>query len=463
MSGIFQGLELAKRALLSQQYALSTTGHNIANANTPGYSRQRVHLTATNPLSNTLGQFGTGVKVATVRHVRDVFLMNQFRQGSESSGRWDELQRALSEVENIFLEPSETGFNEVLNEFFGAWHTLSQNPESSAGRSAVREQAELVANAFHQMAQGLDDLQRSLDIEVQGRVQKINQIAADLAGLNQKIARQELDGNLANDLRDRRDFLVDELSQYVNVNVLEESNGLTRVFIGSMELVEKSSYTALEVRHDTVNDLRISKLVWKGSSTELKFEGGELAGLVEARDRVIPEYRQQLDALVSAFVTEANALHTSGAALDGTTGHHFFDPLGLTADSIRLSSEVSNDLNMIAASQSGGPGDNANAIAIANLQNALTMNNGTSTFNEFFASLVGSVGVRTAEATDAKTNAELVLQQIEFSRQSVQGVSLDEEMANMIKAQHAYDAAARVVNAMDRALDTLINEMGVGF
>ncbi|GAB4317044.1 MAG: flagellar hook-associated protein FlgK [Candidatus Zixiibacteriota bacterium] len=463
MSGIFQGLELGKRALLSQQYALSTIGHNIANANTPGYSRQRVHLTATNPLSNTIGQFGTGVQVATVRHVRDVFLTNQYRQGSESSGRWDELQRALSEIENIFLEPSETGFNEVLNEFFGAWHTLSQNPESSAGRAAVREQATLVANAFQQIARGLDDLQRSLDLEVQGRVGKINQIAADLAGLNQEVARQELGGNLANDLRDRRDLLVDELSRYVNASVLEEPNGVTRVFIGSMELVEKSYYTPLEIQYDTVNDLRISKLVWKGTSNELKFEGGELAGLVEARDKLVPEYRAKLDQLVASFVTEINTLHINGAALDGTTGHAFFDPLGLTADTIRLSSDISNDLNMIAASQSGGPGDNANAIAIANLQNSLTMNNGTSTFNEFFAGLVGSIGVRSSEATDAKTNAELVLQQIEFSRQSVQGVSLDEEMANLIRAQHAYDAAARVVNAMDQALETLINDMGVGF
>jgi flagellar hook-associated protein 1 len=463
MSGIFQGLELGKRALLSQQYALSTIGHNIANANTPGYTRQRAHLTATLPLSNTIGQFGTGVQVATVRHVRDVFLMNQYRQGSESSGRWNELQRALTEIENIFLEPSDNGFNEVLNGFFGAWHTLSQNPESSAGRAAVREQAELVVNAFHQIARGLDDLQRSLDIEVQGRVGKINQIAADLAALNQEVARQELGGHRANDIRDRRDYLVDELSKYVNTSVLEEPNGLTRVFIGSMELVEKSHFTALEMRSSTINNLRVTELVWKGTSTRLKFEGGELAGLIEARDRLVPEYRTQLDRLVSAFVTEVNSLHMGGAALDGTAGHAFFDPFALTAHSIRLSSDVAGDLNMIAASQSGGPGDNANALAIANLQNDLLMNNGTSTLNEFFAGLVGSVGVRAGEATDAKANAELVLQQIEFSRQSIQGVSLDEEMANLIKAQHAYDAAARVINAMDRALETLIKDMGVGF
>ena len=153
----------------------------------------------------------------------------------------------------------------------------------------------------------------------------------------------------------------------------------------------------------------------------------------------------------------------TGYALDGTTGHYFFDPDALTADRIELAPAILADTNNIAASQSGGPGDNANAIANANLQNALVLNNNTSTINEFFAGRTGIVGVRAAEATDASVNATLVLQQVEFSRQSVQGVSLDEEMANLIKAQHAYDAAARVINAMDSALDTIINDMGVGF
>lgn len=463
MLGAFQGLELGKRALLSHQYDLTTIGHNIANANTPGYTRQRLELTSTDPFVNTIGTFGTGVKIATVQQIRDIFLTNQYRQGNSSLGRWSQRERAMNEVENIFLEPSDTGFNATLSQFFDAWHTLSQNPESSAGRAAVREQATLVVSSFHQLASRLDSLQKSLDDEIAGRVTDINRMAKDLADLNQQIGRQELGGDTANDLRDRRDQIIDDLSKIVGVNVVPEAHGVVRVFVGSMELVEKGSYSPLTTKTVYQDQSKRTSVVWQGTSNAVTFTGGDIAGLVESRDQLVSEYRSTLDELASNFVTQINTLHRSGYALDGTTGHNFFDPEGLTADKIALSPDITVDSNHIAASQSGGPGDNANAIAIANLQNALTMNNGTSTFNDFFAGLTGIVGVRSSEAIDAAKNADLSLQQVEFSRQSVQGVSLDEEMANLIKAQHAYDAAAKVITTMDSAIDTIINKMGVSY
>ncbi|MEW5875956.1 MAG: flagellar hook-associated protein FlgK [Candidatus Zixiibacteriota bacterium] len=462
MAGIFQGLELAKRALLSHQYALTTAGHNIANAGTPGYSRQRVDLVATDPFQDAIAQYGTGVKIDNVRHIRDAFLTAQYRQGSDQLGRWSQLNTALQEVENIFLEPSDTGFNAALTKFFDAWHTLAQNPESSASRAAVRDQAEVVTSAFHQMSARLDTLGRSLDKDIAGRVQYINGIASDLARLNQEIARSEIGGSMANDLRDRRDYLIDELSKNVNVTVLEERNGITRIFIGSMELVENSSYSPLTATTTGTGTQTRTSLLWQGTQVPISFAGGELAGLLEARDELIPEYQQQLDTLAATFVEQVNAVHSTGYALDGQSGYMFFDPTRRSARDISLSIRITESLNNIAASQSGGPGDNSNAIAIANLQNSLVMTNNTTTFNEFFAQIVGTVGIRSAESGDAMTNADLVLQQIEANRQSVQGVSLDEEMANLIKAQHAYDAAAKVVATLDSALNTLINDMGVG-
>jgi len=463
MLGAFQGLDIGKRALLSHQYDLTTIGHNIANANTPGYSRQRLSLTTNDPYVSTIGTFGTGVRVNTVQQIRDIFLTNQYREGNAGLGRWSQRQRAMTEVENIFLEPSDTGFNSALSEFFDTWHTLSQNPESSAGRAAVREQAALVINSFHQLARRLDDLEASLNDEIGGRVDDINRLAANLAELNKQIGRQELGGDTANDLRDRRDQMIDELSRKVDINVIPEKNGVVRIFVGTMELVEKGSFSPIGTELTFQNQMKRTAVVWQGTSNSISFNGGELAGLTESRDQLVTEYRDMLNELTAAFVTEINNLHVSGYALDGTTGHYFFDPNGLTADQIALAPDITSDLNNIAASQSGGPGDNANSIAIANLQNALVLSNGTSTFNDFFAGLTGMVGVRSAEATDAATNADLVLQQVEFSRQSVQGVSLDEEMANLIKAQHAYDAAARVITAMDSALDTIINDMGVSY
>jgi flagellar hook-associated protein 1 FlgK len=462
MSGILQGLELAKRALMSQQFALTTTGHNIANADTPGYSRQRVNLEATDPMVSTIGRIGTGVRVASVQHLRDLFLTGQYRQGNDQLGRWSSMQSALSEVENTLREPSDTGFNSVLSGFFNAWQLLSQNPESSAARASVREQASTLVNAFHQLSNRLSDLERSLDNGVATQVAEINETAAELAQLNRQIQRSELGGQSANDLRDRRDQLLDELSQHVNVNVIAQGNSITRVFLGSMEVVGQDSYRALGTRTVGAGTLTRTAVVWQGTLTEVTIQGGELSGVMAARDEAVPEYRDMLDQLAGAIVSSVNALHATGSGLDGTAGYNFFDPTRTSAADIALSAAVTGDLSRIAASQSGEVGDNANALAIANLQNALAMNGDTSTFADYYAQLIGTIGTRAKEATDAKENAGLVVEQIEFSRQSIQGVSLDEETANLIRSQHAYAAAARVVSAVDSALNTLINEMGVG-
>jgi flagellar hook-associated protein 1 FlgK len=462
MSSIFQGLELAKRALLSHQFSLTTAGHNIANASTPGYSRQRVNLKSTDPFVSLVGVVGTGVRVASVRQVRDLFLTEQFRQGNDQLGRWTAMERALTEVENVFNEPSDIGFNSVLNEFFAAWQTLSQTPESTASRASVREQAATLVNTFHQLSGRLDDIEQSLDREVSGKVDYINQVSVEIAELNREISRYELGDKTANDLRDRRDQLIDELSQVVNTNVIETSKGTARVFIGAMEVVGGTSYTELATATVSAGTMTHSNLVWKGSSLSVDIQGGELNGLIETRDEIVPAFRAVLDDLAAAIVSEVNAQHRAGTDLDGATGNDFFDPEGVTAATIRLDTALANDLNRIAASLSGAVGDNANAIAIANLKDLLTLDGGTSTFSEFYAQLVSSTGRRSAEATDARTTSEMVVEQVEFSRQSIQGVSLDEEMAELIKAQHAYDAAAKVVSTIDHALDTLINGMGVG-
>jgi flagellar hook-associated protein 1 FlgK len=343
-----------------------------------------------------------------------------------------------------------------MGEFFATWQTLSQNPESSASRAAVREQATTLVNTFHHLSRRLSDLERSLNQEVTGKVSQINQMSSEIAGLNREIGRHELSGTAANDLRDRRDLLIDQLSGIVNVNVLENAQGNARVFLGSMEIVGGTAYTELSTMSVNAGTQSHSEIVWKNSTLTVDIKGGELTGLLEARDQLVPSFRAMLDDLAGALVAQVNALHTSGTGLDGTTGDEFFAPGNVTAANITLDNSVLGDLNKIAASQSGAIGDNANAIAIANLQNALGLNNNTSTFSDYYAQLVSSAGRRSAEAMDAKSTSELVIQQIEFSRQSVQGVSLDEEMAELIKAQHAYDAAARVITTMDRALDTLM-------
>jgi flagellar hook-associated protein 1 FlgK len=182
---------------------------------------------------------------------------------------------------------------------------------------------------------------------------------------------------------------------------------------------------------------------------------------METRDELIPEYENTLDSMVETLVTEVNALHMNGYGLDGTTGVVFFDPTGITADTIKVDHQIELNQDRIAASLSGEVGDNANALAIADLRDALLMNNGTATISDYYQDLIGKVGVKTNQAVSQKENYELLVAQVENSRQSIQGVSLDEEMTQMIKYQNAYDAAARVITAMDQALDTVIHGMGI--
>jgi flagellar hook-associated protein 1 FlgK len=201
-------------------------------------------------------------------------------------------------------------------------------------------------------------------------------------------------------------------------------------------------------------------VVWKGTSVGLTNLNGQLRGLLESRDELIPDYIEQLNELTAVIVREVNALHRTGYGLDGTTDTDFFDPNMTDAATIRINPQVEANVNRIVASSSDA-GDNLIALAISDLRHAAVTADNTMSMNEFYSSLVGTLGVQTQEATSLTENYELLVNQIDNSRQSVQGVSLDEEMANLVKSQHAYDAAARVITAMDQALDTVIAGMGI--
>jgi len=460
---LFGGLEAAKRALLSQQYNLTNIGHNIANVNTPGYSRQQVLFEATRPYQDVTGSYGTGVSIATVRHIRDAFLTAQYRTESQSQGHWNAMDRTMSQVENVFLEPSDNALNDLLDNFFDAWQGLTTAADSQTARSTLREEAVLLINGLREAARRLTDVINNLDDDVGASVSEINEWAVQISTLNQQIAVSELDGNSANDLRDRRDNLIDELSTMVKVHVIEEPSGATRLFIGALEYVGKGHYRSLSTIRESAGDRSAQQIVWEGTQTRLSHFGGKLGALIEARDEVLPQYIENLDTLVATLVQQVNALHTTGFGMNDQTGVNFFDPTGLTAATIDLSQEVKTDAsNICASSAAASPGNNEIALAIAGLKSTLILDNGSSTFNEYYSSLVGLIGANANQAAELKASFDLVLEQLEYSRQSVQGVSLDEEMANLIRAQHAYDAAARVIVTIDNALGTIVNELGVG-
>ncbi|HSG99691.1 MAG TPA: flagellar hook-associated protein FlgK [candidate division Zixibacteria bacterium] len=465
--GLFQTLETGKRALLTHQLSLTTIGQNIANVDTPGYTRQRVDISASDPLKTTLGMIGTGVRVNDVSHVRDIFLGAQFRQESKKLGRWNYQEKILSQIEVMFNEPGDDTLRAHLEGFFNAWSQLANAPESTTSRNDIVAKAVTLTNDFGQLSEQLHALKDSVDSDLQVRVEEVNQLSAEIAALNREIVRHEVGGARANDLRDRRDLLIDQMSAYVDVNVIEENDGSARVMIGGMSVVDGHRQLKLEtVVENTITGQR-SSLVYAGSDVEVKNLNGELRGLVEMRDDVIPRYLAQLDELARTLAREVNNLHApgyglqTGGSVTSPTGELFFDVSSVSAQTIKVSERILNDVSLIAASASGEPGDASVALQMSQLRSLKTMAGGSLTFHEFYGSLVGGVGVEAKQAKQFKVNQELVVQQVDNAREQVQGVSLDEEMTHLIRAQHAYDAAARVITTIDQAFETVIHGMGI--
>jgi flagellar hook-associated protein 1 FlgK len=461
MAGLFSGLELGKRALATHQLWLNTIGHNISNVNTPGYSRQRVNTATTLPEEHYAGMLGTGVTATNIKNVRDLFLNQQYRDENKNLGQWASREKMLSRIEGIFMEPSTDSLGDLMEKFWTSWMELGNNPESIAARSSLKEQSNLLTDGFHRRYEQLKELQSSINTDVELIIQEVNTMADEIASLNQQIARSELGEVSANDLRDRRDYLIDQLSQYIDVNASEQANGATFVYIGSLMIVDVSTAIHIGIRDKAGEGFAVSELVWEGTDKTIKNLNGELKGLVETRDKAIPKYLNDLDELARVLATEVNRLHSVGYDLKGATGISFFEESFLSAANIRLSQDVANDVTKIAASASGAIGDNANALAIVDLRKALLMTRGAATMEEFYNTIVGQIGIDTSKAIQLRENHALLVEQLENTRQSVQGVSLDEEMTQMIKYQHAFDAAARVITTIDEALDTVINNMGI--
>lgn len=462
MAGLFNGLEIGKRALATHQLWMNTIGHNIANVNTPGYTRQRVAIASTLPFDHAKGPVGTGVDAIGVRHIRDLFLNQQYRKESMELGRWSAAERTLGQIEELFYEPNEGSISNLLNEFWNSWSDVATEPEEHAYRNTLITNTKMLTEAFHRVDGQLSDLRKSVDGEIKLLIENINNLAGEVASLNMQIARTELGTDRANDLRDKRDLIIDELSKLARINVVEESTGSATVFIGAMALVDRDNVYKLSTYKSGAGETTLNQVVWAGTDKSVKFYGGQLDSLLELRDETIPRYVRALDELAAALVNSINSVHSTGYGLDNSTGLNFFDPNDQTAAGIRLSDDIGSVADRIAAaSEPDAVGNNINALAIADLRNALLMKDNTVTISGFYQSLIGKVGADSGTARHTKENLELLVAQVDNARQSVQGVSLDEEMAQMIRFQHAYDAAARVITTMDEALETVISKMGI--
>jgi flagellar hook-associated protein 1 FlgK len=460
MTDLFGVLNIGTSALLLQQRAINVTGNNIANVNTPGYSRQRLNVAANAPVDSITGPIGTGVHSGAVERIYDRFLGLQLNNQNANLGRWEAQKGMLERVEAVFDESGGYGLNQALSDFWNAWQDLSLNPSGPIERSVAAATSEILADTIRQKYGELEQLQEDIDEALEGAVDDINRLTAHIADLNQKIAAIEAGGDPANDFRDSRDLALKQLSEIIDIKSFEDATGRVVVSVGSGKpLVESGNTWQLSVQTNTDGHTDIFWPDIDGGWVNISGEitAGKVGGWLQTRDTKIAAYQSDLDALAQALMDEVNTLHASGYGLDGTTGTDLFTGAG--AVDMAVNPAVLNDLNLIAASTTaaGVPGNAENAIAINALRTGLTMNGNTATFDDAADALVSRVGydVQTTKA-NAGHQADMMTY-LENYRESVSGVSLDEEMVNLVKFQAAYDAAAKMISMTDEMLDSLMN------
>lgn len=481
MSG-WIGFNTAVSGLLASQKNLYTTNNNIANVNTKGYSRQQNIQESNNPLNiSGVGFLGTGTDITEVNRVRDSYLDFKYWGERAPVGEWSVKEDALTEISHVFNEPSDSSIRKNLDEFFTSLESLSTNPSDDSNRALVREKMISLTKYMNSTAENLKSTQKEINFEVGTNIKKINSYSDRIAGLSKEIYQIELDGSSANDLRDSRDLLVDELSEIVNINATE-ANGKFKVSIGGTTLVDhdisnKLKYPAPTIENPLNKEEKLYQLEWENGN-KLQLKSGTLKGLIDVRDgggekgeyRGVPFYITRLNEFANTFAERMNDIHKEGFTRDGKTGMSIFESDSgekIDASNIKVSEDILRNLDNIAASSSNDTSNKENNDIIKDLiakrDDNKFFDNTTpqGTPDDFMKSVLSTLAVDGQQSIRMKENGNVIVDGIDKRRQSESGVSLDEEMSNMVKFQHSYNAAARMITTIDEIYDVTINRLGL--
>ncbi len=464
-------LNTARDAMTAQQLAVQIASQNIANASTAGYSKQRVDLQASLPTVFPYGSVGTGVSVAGITRARDALLDSSYRNNAAGSAAANASSTALSQIQSVFGEPSDTGLSASLDAFYTAWSDLSSDPTNSAAKSVVRQAGQNLASTLNRFASQINLLDQNNREGMNSDVGQVNMLAKQIAELNNKIVTAQSNGQPANDLSDQRDLLLDQITSLTGGQVVPHANGSVAVYAAGAMIVDDTTVKPLEMYDGQPPEVR-----YANSTTAIHGIGGSLGAKLDISATQVPTVLSKLDALASSLVTSVNAIHSGATTFSGNppvagTAGNFFDvtvppPVGgdprLTALGIRLSPTLGGP-DDVAASGAGasGPGDNTAALALANLRTTaqtLTSIAGstTATLGDYFNETVGGLATATQQAQDEATVQTTLASNADTLRQSVSGVSTDEELIDIIQHQHAYQAAARLVSVVNDMMNSLV-------
>ncbi|MCA9733251.1 MAG: flagellar hook-associated protein FlgK [Deferribacteres bacterium] len=453
--GLMGLLQLGKRSLQANQYAQNVVGNNIANVNTPGYSRQRVRLAPGATVQSPYGMLGSGVNIEGIERMRDNFADQIYRDGSSDLTRWQTTDLILQRTDAAFTENDDSGIGAMIDRFFNSWYDLSNDPESTQSRVAVREAGLSLTNTMNRMASFVRDQRIDANQQVEYVVEQINDILTKIADLNTKIPGvKDLSITRSSELVDQRDRLVDDLAKLVDIQVADGGKVGLNVYIGSINMVSGGKALPIEMESSEVSGVPVTSLKIMGS-VDLTVSSGELASLLDLRDEILPGYSNELDRLAASLVDQVNTYHAVGYALDGSTGLNFFDNQFKTAESLRLSSDILNDVENIAAGAMDAVGDNTQALRIAELKD--TPNIDGASVRDFYGRIINQIGEDGYLASVNVKNFEIIESQTSLQREAIMGVSLDEEMVEMIKYEQAYQASARMISTADSMIETLLS------
>ncbi len=546
---IFGSLEIGRNSLLTHQTALDVTAHNISQLNTTGYIRQQVNLVAQESLPTTVGELGQGVKVASITRMINQFIETQMERETSTAAYYNSNEEIYANIETVFNEftsssidgTGTTSLSDIINQFWSAWQDVANAPESLAARAALVGQGQTLCQSFNRLSTDLQSIATQLNDGLPSEVSKVNELAREIAAVNAQIVAPEAAGLNPNDLKDKRDQLIKDMGQYVDVRSVQADDGTTTVLAGGETIVQAQYAKQLECVQTSQTDNRYI-LRWTDTQQTIVLSGGQIKAQMDARDTVVPALLGQVNELASTIIDQVNTLHRQGLGLDGSsrvtgvqfTGpltanasfqingtdvfvsagdtltdvrdainalsdthgvrasvsdsrlvlspvdttknvcitsdpnslmltlgivNNFFDPYssaGVSARTMQMNDILVNDPTKIAASASGAPGDNTQALAIGALQNATVMSNNTVSIADYYNNVLTTLGAQSSEAQAMNSSQTLLVQKIQQQRESQEGVNLDDELTNMLKYQRGYQSAAKIITTINEMMETLL-------
>lgn len=556
MTNIYGVLNTARSSILTQQTGIEVTGQNLANVNTPGYSRQLIGMEASSPVMAANALIGTGVRLTQISRAADGFITTQLNNAASNQSFYKTANRATSLLETVFNESDNRGMANSINQFFNSFHDLSLNAKGMTERTAVLASGALMADNMKRLSSDIKRTQINMEDQIKQDVAQVNVLTSEITALNKQIHASENSNVQANDLRDKREEKVKALANILDITSYEDTGNKELIIAtakGKHLVLGQTAFkleTSINGNNKGLVDVNINDGRGNLSNITQDINGGSLKGNLYIRDTVIPDYKDRLDKLAAGIIREVNRAHSSGYGLDKNRGVDFFASLGVTARSdvnnagnatisgsvgqqgfvstdnyriditgagsfslfnvsrgsasgtfsfssgsavdlgngmrvtlsgsaqvgdrftfsssedaalsMAVNSAVSTDPNKVAAGKTLFPGDGSNATSLADLQNSLVFQgntllagSGTVTFQEYYTSLVGDVGVESMKSTQGMDHQDAIQKQLFNQRENIAGVAIDEEMVNIIKFQQAYNASARIISTVEEMLAAL--------